>query len=187
MIRGFRGTRLGAEEGEGPAALGTSSAASEAMRGVLELVRRIAPHDVGVCIEGETGSGKELVAARIHRLSPRAHESLVTLNCGAIPDSLLESELFGHERGAFTGADRRRLGKFELAHRGTLFLDEVADLSPRPRWPSSARSSSARSPAWAARGPSGWMCGSSPPRTRGSPGWSARAASGRTSITGSMR
>jgi two-component system response regulator HydG len=131
MIRGFRGTRLGAEEGEGPAALGDLAGRSEAMRRVLELVRRIAPHDVGVCIEGETGSGKELVAALIHRLSPRAHESLVTLNCGAIPDSLLESELFGHERGAFTGADRRRLGKFELAHRGTLFLDEVADLSPR--------------------------------------------------------
>jgi len=101
------------------------------MRRVFEMIRRIAPHDVSVCIEGESGSGKELIAAQIHRLSPRVHEALVTLNCGAIPDPLLESELFGHERGAFTGADRRRLGKFELAHRGTLFLDEVADLSPR--------------------------------------------------------
>jgi DNA-binding NtrC family response regulator len=80
---------------------------------------------------GPDRGGKELVATEIHRLSPRAHEPFVTLNCGAIPDGLLESELFGHEKGAFTGADRRRLGKFELADGGTLFLDEVADLSPR--------------------------------------------------------
>ena len=99
------------------------------MRRLFELIRRVAPTDLSVCVEGESGSGKELVAAAIHRLSARAHQPFITLNCGALPDSLVESELFGHEKGAFTGADRRRLGKFELAHGGTLFLDEIADLS----------------------------------------------------------
>lgn len=101
------------------------------MQQLFDTIRRVARYDVNVCIEGDTGTGKELVATEIHRLSSRGHEPFVILNCGAIPDTLLESELFGHERGAFTGADRRRLGKFELAHGGTLFLDEVADLSPR--------------------------------------------------------
>ena len=78
------------------------------MRELFDTIRRVARYDVNVCIEGETGSGKELVAAEVHRLSPRGHEPFVTLNCGAIPDPLLESELFGHEKGAFTGADRRR-------------------------------------------------------------------------------
>ena len=111
--------------------LGNLLGRSPAMQDLFHMIRRIARYDVSVCIEGESGTGKELVATEIHRLSPRAHEPFVTLNCGAIPDSLLESELFGHEKGAFTGADRQRLGKFELAHEGTLFLDEVADLSPR--------------------------------------------------------
>jgi two-component system response regulator HydG len=101
------------------------------MRCLFDTIRRVARHDVNVCIEGPTGSGKELVAGEIHRLSPRGHEPFITLNCGAITESLLESELFGHEKGAFTGADRSRPGKFELADGGTLFLDEVADLSPR--------------------------------------------------------
>jgi two-component system response regulator HydG len=101
------------------------------MRELFEAIRRVAPYDVNVCLEGETGTGKELVAAQIHRLSQRARQPFVAMNCGAIPESLLESELFGHEKGAFTHADRRRLGKFELAHQGTLFLDEIADLSPR--------------------------------------------------------
>jgi two-component system response regulator HydG len=104
---------------------------SAIMHELFEAIRRVAPYDVNVCLEGETGTGKELVAAQIHRLSQRARQPFVAMNCGAIPESLLESELFGHEKGAFTHADRRRLGKFELAHQGTLFLDEIADLSPR--------------------------------------------------------
>ena len=96
-----------------------------------DLIKRAAPFDVNVCIEGESGAGKELVASQIHNLSPRSSQSFITLNCGAIPEMLLESEFFGHEEGAFTGAVNRRLGKFELADQGTLFLDEVAELSPK--------------------------------------------------------
>lgn len=104
---------------------------SPPMQVLRSSIERIARFDVNVCIEGDTGTGKEIVATEIHRQSPRREAPFVTLNCGAIPDSLLESELFGYEKGAFTGAERRRLGKFELADRGTLFLDEVADLTPR--------------------------------------------------------
>lgn len=103
---------------------------SASYRELTRMIERIAPFDANVVIEGETGVGKEVAASLIHELSPRANQPFVTLNCGAIPAGLLESELFGHERGAFTGADRRRIGKFELANRGTLLLDEIADLSP---------------------------------------------------------
>jgi two-component system response regulator HydG len=103
---------------------------SPAMQRLFQIVRRVAPFDVSVYIEGESGAGKELVAIQLHQHNRRASHPFVTVNCGAIPDNLLESELFGHEKGSFTGADRKRLGKFELAQHGTLFLDEVADLSP---------------------------------------------------------
>jgi PAS domain S-box-containing protein len=101
---------------------------SAAVQRILEQVEVVAPTDANVLILGETGTGKELVARAIHRLSDRQHQPFITLNCAAIPTGLLESELFGYERGAFTGALMQKIGRFELAHRGTLFLDEVGDI-----------------------------------------------------------
>jgi formate hydrogenlyase transcriptional activator len=101
---------------------------SRALRHVLRDVETVAPTDSAVLIRGETGTGKELVARAIHDLSKRRERTLVKLNCAAIPTGLLESELFGHERGAFTGAIAQRVGRFEVAHRGTLFLDEIGDI-----------------------------------------------------------
>ncbi len=101
---------------------------SAALKRVLEQVETAAPTDAAVLIEGETGTGKELIARAVHRLSRRAQSTFVKLNCSAVPAGLVESEMFGHEKGAFTGAVSQRLGRVELAHQGTLFLDEVADL-----------------------------------------------------------
>jgi formate hydrogenlyase transcriptional activator len=101
---------------------------SPALRVVLEQAERVAATDATVLIQGETGTGKELIAHTIHNASPRSGRPLVKLNCAAIPFDLLESELFGHERGAFTGAIAQRVGRFELADKGTLFLDEVGDM-----------------------------------------------------------
>src|ERR687897_2100698 len=101
---------------------------SAGLRAVLEQVQVVAPTDSTVLINGETGTGKELVARAIHKISSRSNRAFVKLNCAAIPTGLLESELFGHERGAFTGAVAQKIGRFELAHRGTLFLDEVGDI-----------------------------------------------------------
>jgi len=101
---------------------------SSGLRQVLNEVGIVAPTDTTVLIQGETGTGKELLARAIHRLSPRKDRAFIKLNCSAIPDGLLESELFGHEKGAFTGAIMRKLGRLELAQEGTLFLDEVGDL-----------------------------------------------------------
>jgi len=102
---------------------------SEAMQEVYKAVGRVAAEDVTVLILGESGTGKELVARAIYHYSQRADKPFLAINCAALPDALLESELFGHERGAFTGADQRRIGKFEQAHGGTIFLDEVGDMS----------------------------------------------------------
>jgi two-component system nitrogen regulation response regulator NtrX len=104
---------------------------SPVLRGVIESVRRAAPTSATVLIRGESGVGKELVARMIHRNSLRARERFVQVNCAAIPDELIESELFGHEKGSFTGATDKQVGKFELADRGTIFLDEVGDMSLR--------------------------------------------------------
>jgi len=118
--------RLHAALGHADPLIGVSAAMDE----VRALIARIAPTDARVLITGESGTGKELVAAAIHRQSPRAAARFVSVNSAAIPRDLVESELFGHERGAFTGASERRIGRFELADGGTLFLDEVADLGP---------------------------------------------------------
>jgi transcriptional regulator with GAF, ATPase, and Fis domain len=107
---------------------------SAALESVLEQVERVAPTDSTVLIQGETGTGKELIARAIHNLSSRCGRPFVKINCAAIPLDLLESELFGHEKGAFTGAIAQKVGRFELADRGTLFLDEVGDI-PAPLQP----------------------------------------------------
>jgi PAS domain S-box-containing protein len=101
---------------------------SASLRLVLRQIEQVAQSSASVIITGETGTGKELVAHAIHRSSPRRRSAMVTLNCAALPPTLIESELFGHEKGAFTGASARRVGRFELAHRGTIFLDEIGDL-----------------------------------------------------------
>jgi len=99
------------------------------MQRVRQMIRQVAPHDTSVLLLGESGTGKEMVARTIHESSSRRHHAFVAINCGAIPSELLESELFGHEKGAFTGAIATRKGRFELAEGGTLFLDEIGDMS----------------------------------------------------------
>jgi Nif-specific regulatory protein len=103
---------------------------SASMQRIFEIIQKVAPSQATVLILGETGTGKELIAESIHRNSDRKDGPFVKVNCAALPESLLESELFGHERGAFTGADRQRVGRFELANEGTLFLDEIGTMSP---------------------------------------------------------
>jgi two-component system NtrC family response regulator len=103
-------------------------AASEGMLAVCRMIEKIAPTDVTALLLGESGTGKELLAKALHRLSPRAENNFVAINCAAIPENLLESELFGHEKGAFTGAHKQTLGKIEIANGGTLFLDEIGDM-----------------------------------------------------------
>src|ERR1700744_539268 len=103
---------------------------SAALESVLEQVEQVAPTDSTVLIEGETGTGKELIAHALHNASQRCGRAFIKLNCAAIPLDLLESELFGHEKGAFTGAIAQKIGRFEMADKGTLFLDEVGDIPP---------------------------------------------------------
>jgi DNA-binding NtrC family response regulator len=114
----------------GEAALGQIVGDTEAIRQIKQTIRQVAPTKLNVLITGESGSGKEVVARAIHELSPRRAAPFVAVNAGALPEGVLESELFGHEKGAFTGAHAARAGRFELAHRGTLFLDEIGDMPP---------------------------------------------------------
>ena len=109
---------------------GSFLTASPRMEAVYELVRQVAPTDAFILIRGETGTGKEIIARLIHRLSLRSSEKLVTINCAALPESLLESELFGYKKGAFTGAASDKPGRFALAGEGTIFLDEIGEISP---------------------------------------------------------
>ncbi len=102
----------------------------QAMQEVYKAIGRVAPQDVTVLILGESGTGKEMVARALYHYSRRATGPFLAINCAAIPEALLESELFGHEKGAFTGAERRRIGKFEQCNGGTLFLDEIGDMTP---------------------------------------------------------
>ena len=146
--RGPRARHAAARE---PAdAVGARDAASDGRRAarrstqILDQVRRAAPTNATVLILGESGVGKELVARAIHRASLRAKERFVQVNCAAIPEELIESELFGHERGAFTGATEKQIGKFEMADRGTIFLDEVGDMSAEDAGQGAARAAGRR-------------------------------------------
>src|ERR1700756_3520653 len=128
VARRMREPAVGAETAADPDVDGAIVGACPAMREVYKAIGRVAAQNVPVLITGESGTGKELVARAIYQHGPRAKAPFLALNCAAIPEGLLESELFGHEKGAFTGADRRRIGKFEQVSGGTLFLDEIGDM-----------------------------------------------------------
>src|ERR1700738_108365 len=130
VARRMRKPAVLAETAPDPDVDGAIVGSCSAMREVYKAIGRVAAQNVPVLITGESGTGKELVARAIYQHGPRARAPFLALNCAAIPEQLLESELFGHEKGAFTGADRLRIGKFEQCHGGTLFLDEVSTLSP---------------------------------------------------------
>lgn len=129
QLRELAARNIGSTFTEGLQACGDLLASSPLMLKIFGTIRQVADKDVTVLITGESGTGKELVAQAIHRHSLRTNRPFVVVNCAAIPETLMESELFGHERGAFTHADRRRLGQFEIAHTGTIFLDEIGEMS----------------------------------------------------------
>ena len=130
MHRLKRENRLLSQELQERFKFGNIVGKSKVMHQVYEIIEKVAQTRASVLVTGESGTGKELIARAIHFNSPRSDKPFITVNCSALPETLLESELFGHERGAFTGAVTRRKGRFELAHNGTLFLDEVGDMSP---------------------------------------------------------
>jgi two-component system nitrogen regulation response regulator GlnG len=159
---------------------------SPKMLNVFKAIGRVASQNVTVLIRGESGTGKELVARAIYQHSRRDDEPFMAVNCAAIPDTLLESELFGHEKGSFTGAERRRIGKFEQCNGGTIFLDEIGDMSHSCRAKSCACSRSSDSSAWAATRRSAPMCASLPPPTAIWRKWSRKVSSVRISCIASM-
>jgi transcriptional regulator with PAS, ATPase and Fis domain len=130
------------------------------MKDVFQFLARVAPTDATVLIGGESGTGKELAARAIHRRSPRASKSFVAINCAAIPENLLESELFGYEKGAFTGAVAQKKGRLEMADGGVLFLDEIGELAPQLQVKLlRVLQERASSNAWAATGRFTWISG----------------------------
>src|SRR5262252_9141234 len=126
-MRAVEGVRAPHRAAEEPMIVGSS----QALRRVVDMARRIAPGTAKVLITGESGVGKDVIARLIHARSSRADQPYVALNCASFSEGLLESELFGHEKGSFTGAYRDKVGRFEQAHRGTIFLDEVGEMSLR--------------------------------------------------------
>jgi transcriptional regulator with GAF, ATPase, and Fis domain len=135
---------------------------SPALQATLTSISMVAPTDSTVLISGETGTGKELIARAIHKRSRRADRAFVSVNCAAIPPSLIASELFGHEKGAFTGSVQQRRGRFELAHQGTIFLDEIGEVPMETQLaPPRVLRASVRTGRGGERSP--WTCASSPP------------------------
>src|SRR6266513_1340871 len=161
--------------------LGDLVGTSKPMQEVMRIVEMAAPSSASVLITGETGSGKEIVARTLHRLSPRANGPFVAINCSAIPETLMESEIFGHERGAFTGAAERRIGCFELADAGTLLLDEIARCPRQRRRSYCAFWKTAKCAAWGARVRHRWTCAFSRQQTRNPSRRSAAANCGKIS------
>ncbi len=159
-------------------------AGSASMLSVLETVKKVAPTNATVMIYGESGTGKELIARAIHQLSDRAQRPFVSFSAGALPETLLESELFGYEKGAFTGALQAKPGRFELANGGTIFLDEIGDISPAVQVKLLRVLQERCSSAWAAPAASQSTCGWSQRRTGTCKSSSLRGRSGRTSTTG---
>ncbi len=154
---------------------------SSQIRAALDVARRVAPSGTTVLLLGESGTGKEVIARAVHRWSDRRDQPFVVVNCVALSEDLLESELFGHEKGAFTGAHQQKRGKLEVAHGGTVFLDEIGDIRPRSRPSSSACCRTRPSSAWGERGRSARTSASSRPPTgicgprsgMGSSGWTS--------------
>ncbi len=158
---------------------------SPRMQAIFSLVDRVARTGSTILIHGESGTGKELIARAIHYASPRANRRFLSINCGALPENLLESELFGHERGAFTGAVREKKGLFEEADGGTLFLDEIGEMPPTMQVKLLRVLQEKVVRRWAAPPRRRSTCGSSPPPTGTSSSASRPATSARTSTTGS--